>query len=394
MIPDFRADAAEILSELQTIRRDLHANPEVGTDLPRTQQAVLDAIDGLDLEITKGVAQSSVVAVLRGGKPGPTVLLRGDMDALPVNEETDYPFASTNGAMHACGHDLHTSGLIGAVRLLAAHRDELPGSVIFMFQPNEEGDGGAKNMIDEGMLEAAGERPVAAYAIHVKPGTGGVFTTRPGPLMAGFISLEITMRGAGGHSSQPQFARDPVAPLTELAVALNTMTSRRFDVFDPVVMPVTQLRGSDANNVIPDTASLGACIRYLSPERVEQLRTEITRIADGIASAHGCRAEITFEPGFPVTTNDTEEAAWTAQQLTSVYGTDRYEEMPNPEMGSEDFSFVLNEVPGAYVYLATTPEGVDPESEDNHSPRVKFDDNWLGDFAAALAHLAFARLAR
>ena len=394
MIPDFPADAAEILSELQTIRRDLHANPEVGTDLPRTQQAVLDAIDGLDLEITKGVAQSSVVAVLRGGKPGPTVLLRGDMDALPVNEETDYPFASTNGAMHACGHDLHTSGLIGAVRLLAAHRDELPGSVIFMFQPNEEGDGGAKNMIDEGMLEAAGERPVAAYAIHVKPGTGGVFTTRPGPLMAGFISLEITMRGAGGHSSQPQFARDPVAPLTELAVALNTMTSRRFDVFDPVVMPVTQLRGSDANNVIPDTASLGACIRYLSPERVEQLRTEITRIADGIASAHGCRAEITFEPGFPVTTNDTEEAAWTAQQLTSVYGTDRYEEMPNPEMGSEDFSFVLNEVPGAYVYLATTPEGVDPESEDNHSPRVKFDDNWLGDFAAALAHLAFARLAR
>ncbi|GAA1527281.1 M20 metallopeptidase family protein [Brevibacterium permense] len=394
MIPDFRADAAEILSELQTIRRDLHANPEVGTDLPRTQQAVLDAIDGLDLEITKGVAQSSVVAVLRGGKPGPTVLLRGDMDALPVNEETDYPFASTNGAMHACGHDLHTSGLIGAVRLLAARRDELPGSVIFMFQPNEEGDGGAKNMIDEGMLEAAGERPVAAYAIHVKPGTGGVFTTRPGPLMAGFISLEITMRGAGGHSSQPQFARDPVAPLTELAVALNTMTSRRFDVFDPVVMPVTQLRGSDANNVIPDTASLGACIRYLSPERVEQLRTEITRIADGIASAHGCRAEITFEPGFPVTTNDTEEAAWTAQQLTSVYGPDRYEEMPNPEMGSEDFSFVLNEVPGAYVYLATTPEGVDPESEDNHSPRVKFDDTWLGDSAAALAHLAFARLAR
>ncbi|MGO3022453.1 MAG: M20 metallopeptidase family protein [Brevibacterium sp.] len=394
MIPDFRADAAEILSELQTIRRDLHANPEVGTDLPRTQQVVLDAIDGLDLEITKGVAQSSVVAVLRGGKPGPTVLLRGDMDALPVNEETDYPFASTNGAMHACGHDLHTSGLIGAVRLLAAHRDELPGSVIFMFQPNEEGDGGAKNMIDEGMLEAAGERPVAAYAIHVKPGTGGVFTTRPGPLMAGFISLEITMRGAGGHSSQPQFARDPVAPLTELAVALNTMTSRRFDVFDPVVMPVTQLRGSDANNVIPDTASLGACIRYLSPERVEQLRTEITRIADGIASAHGCRAEITFEPGFPVTTNDTEEAAWTAQQLTSVYGPDRYEEMPNPEMGSEDFSFVLNEVPGAYVYLATTPEGVDPESEDNHSPRVKFDDTWLGDSAAALAHLAFARLAR
>ncbi|WP_167193759.1 M20 metallopeptidase family protein [Brevibacterium pigmentatum] len=394
MIPDFPADAAEILSELQTIRRDLHANPEVGTDLPRTQQAVLDAIDGLDLEITKGVAQSSVVAVLRGGKLGPTVLLRGDMDALPVNEETDYPFASTNGAMHACGHDLHTSGLIGAARLLAAHRDELPGSVIFMFQPNEEGDGGAKNMIDEGMLEAAGERRVAAYAIHVKPGTGGVFTTRPGPLMAGFISLEITMRGAGGHSSQPQFARDPVAPLTELAVALNTMTSRRFDVFDPVVMPVTQLRGSDANNVIPDTASLGACIRYLSPERVEQLRTEVTRIADGIASAHGCRAEITFEPGFPVTTNDTEEAAWTAQQLTSVYGTDRYEEMPNPEMGSEDFSFVINEVPGAYVYLATTPDGVDPEPEDNHSPRVKFDDKWLGDFAAALAHLAFARLAR
>jgi len=394
MIPDFRNDAAGILSDLQAIRRDLHANPEVGTDLPRTQQAVLNALDGLGLEITKGVAQSSVVAVLRGGKPGPTVLLRGDMDALPVNEETDYSFASTNGAMHACGHDLHTSGLVGAARLLAAHRDELPGSVIFMFQPNEEGDGGAKNMIDEGMLEATGERPVAAYGIHVKPGTGGVFITRPGPLMAGFIDLEITMRGAGGHSSQPQFAVDPVAPLTELAVALNTMTSRRFDVFDPVVMPVTQLRASDANNVIPDTASLGACIRYLSPERVEQLRAEITRIADGIASAHGCRAEISFEPGFPVTTNDTEETTWTMQELASVYGEDRLEEMPNPEMGSEDFSFVLNEVPGTFVFLATTPEGIDPQSEDNHSPRVKFDDRWLGDSAAALAHLAFARLAK
>ena len=394
MIPDFRAEAAEILPDLQAIRRDLHANPEVGTDLPRTQQAVLDAIADLDLEITKGVAQTSIVAVLRGGRPGPTILLRGDMDALPVNEETDYPFASTNGSMHACGHDLHTSGLVGAARLLAAHRDQLPGSVIFMFQPNEEGDGGAQTMIDEGMLEAAGERPVAAYGIHVKPGPGGVFITRPGPLMAGFIDLEITMRGAGGHSSQPQFATDPVAPLTELAVALNTMTSRRFDVFDPVVMPVTQLRGSDANNVIPDTASLGACIRYLTKGRVEELRAAITRTAEGIASAHGCRADISFEPGFPVTTNDATETARTIEELTSVFGDARFAEMPNPEMGSEDFSCVLNEVPGTFVFLATTPEGVDPESEDNHSPRVKFDDKWLGDSAAALAHLAFARLAR
>lgn len=394
MIPDFRAQAEEILHDLQVIRRDLHANPEVGTDLPRTQQKVLDALQEIDLEITKGSSQSSIVAVLRGGRPGPTVLLRGDMDALPVNEETDYSFASTNGTMHACGHDLHTSGLIGAARLLAAHRNELSGSVIFMFQPNEEGDGGAKNMIDEGMLESTGEHPIAAYGIHVKPGTGGVFFTRPGPLMAGFIDLSITMRGAGGHSSQPQFAIDPVAPITELAVALNTMTSRRFDVFDPVVMPVTQLRGSDANNVIPDTAALGACIRYLSKGRVEELRMEITKVADGIASAHGCRAEISFDPGFPVTTNDDEETAWTAQELTSVFGDARFDEMPNPEMGSEDFSFVLNEVPGTFIFLATTPEGVDPESEDNHSPRVKFDDIWLGDSAAALAHLAFARLAK
>src|SRR5699024_2521976 len=278
------------------------------------------------------------------------------------NEETDYPFASTNGSMHACGHDLHSSGLVGAARLLAAHRDQLPGSVILMFQPNEEGDGGAQTMIDEGMLEAAGERPVAAYGIHVKPGPGGVFITRPGPLMAGFIDLEVTMRGAGGHSSQPQFATDPVAPLTELAVALNTRTSRRFDVFDPVVMPVTQLRGSDANNVIPDTASLGACIRYLTKGRVEELRAAITRTAEGIASAHGCRADISFEPGFPVTTNDATETARTIEELTSVFGDDRFAEMPNPEMGSEDFSCVLNEVPGTFVFLATTPEGVDPES--------------------------------
>lgn len=389
----FVQEAQAILPELVALRRDLHRDPEIGLDLPRTQAKILAALEGLDLEIIPGIKSTSVVAVLRGGEPGPAVLLRGDMDALPVVELTDLEYASTNGNMHACGHDLHVAGLVGAAKLLCAQQEDLAGSVIFMFQPGEEGHHGASLMIDEGVLEAAGERPVAAYGIHVRPGPLGVFRTRPGTLMAGANELRITVKGSGGHSSQPQTAVDPVPALTEIATALHTMATRRFSVFDPVVLTVTQLEAGSAINVIPDSARLGASVRTLSEEALDRVIVESKALAEGIAGAHGCTAEVNFTVLYPMTRNDAGRTAEALTDLREIFGEDRVLESRDPLMGSEDFSLVLNEIPGTFLFLGATPPEVDPATLAwNHSARVLFDDSVLGDQAAALAQLAYNRL--
>ena len=384
---------AAILEELVAIRRDLHRNPEIGLDLPRTQKKVLAALDGLDLDITLGKGTTSVVAVLRGAAPGPTVLLRGDMDALPVKEMTGLDYASTNGYMHACGHDLHTAGLIGAARLLAARRDELAGNVIFMFQPGEEGWNGAGVMLGEGLLDATGELPIAAYAIHVGPGPRGVFMTKPGPILAGANELHITVNGSGGHGSQPHTATDPVPALLEIGTALQTMATRKFDAFDPVVLSVTQLSAGEGLNVIPDSAKLGATVRTLSRASTDKIATESKRLAEGIAAAHGCTADVEFVTTYPVTNNDPASAADSIEVLRGQFGKDRVILLESALMGSEDFSLVLAEVPGTLLFLNCSPDGVDPATaEFNHSPRVLFDDAVLGDQAAALAQLAWSHL--
>ncbi|MGQ7296217.1 M20 metallopeptidase family protein [Quadrisphaera sp. KR29] len=394
-------DAQQLLPDLVALRRALHADPEVGLQLPRTQAAVLDALAGLGLEISTGPAGSAttgVVAVLRGGAvpagaPRPSVLLRGDMDALPVVERSDLPYASTNGAMHACGHDLHVAGLVGAARLLASRREELAGDVVLMFQPGEEGFGGAKIMVEEGVLAASGTHPSAAYGVHVAPGRRGVFTTRPGPLMAGSNQLHVTVTGAGGHGSRPYAALDPVPALAELVTALHAMVTRRFDVFDPVVLSVTQLSAGEAVNVIPPSARLGATVRTLSDASVQRLREETARLAHGIAAAHGCTAEVSFEVQYPVTANDAGAAATALAVVRGLLGEDRGQLMTNPLMGSEDFSFVLQRVPGAFLFLGASPDGVDPATAAwNHSPLVVFDDAVLADQSAALAALALHHL--
>jgi amidohydrolase len=392
--PRFVDDANEFLNELIDLRRQLHCNPETGLHLPQTQQRVLDALAGLDLEVTTGTGLSSVVAVLRGGRPGPAVLLRGDMDALPIREEVDLEYASTNGNMHACGHDMHTAGLVGAARVLVKHRNELPGSVIFMFQPGEENPGGAAPMIAEGLLDAAGVPVVGAFAIHVSAAPRGVFMVKPGTVLASRSELRITVHGRGGHSSRPHQTVDPIAPLVEIAGALNTMATRSFDALDPVVLSVTQLAGSEAVNTIPSSASLGASIRTLSARSLELVRTRVHELADGIAAAHRCEAEVDFRVDYPVTTNAPDEARRTIAVLSEQFGGDRVVERTAPQMGSEDFSFVLDEVSGTFVSLGATPEGVDAADAWNHSPRVQFDDSLLAEQSAALANLAWQRLAR
>lgn len=304
----FRECGEGMLEELQDLRRKLHRHPEIGLELPRTQKAVLDALDGLPLEITLGQDLSSVTAVLRGGKRGErpvSVLLRADMDALAVKERTGSPFSSTNDYMHACGHDLHTAALVGAARVLSQYRDEISGDVIFMFQPGEEGPGGADLMIDEGVLDAAGRRPIAAYGLHVGPQDRGTFHYINGPTMASSSNLAITVYGKGGHGSRPHDAVDPVTCLAEIITSLQTAITRRFDALEPIVLTVTNLRAGDgAFNAIPDKAALGATVRVLRDEQILAVRQVIGEITSNIAAAHRCSVEVDFEVLYPTTKTD------------------------------------------------------------------------------------------
>ncbi len=391
-----RDEAAKLAGEIAELRHAIHREPEIGLDLPKTQGKVLDALSGLPLEVSTGKALSSVTAVLRGGRPGPVVLLRGDMDALPVTEETGLPYASAfPGAMHACGHDLHTAMLAGAAKLLSARQAELPGTVIFMFQPGEEGYAGARYMINEGVLDAAGERPVAAYALHVSGNKlpCGMFSTRPGPMLAAADQITVTVHGRGGHASQPHRAADPIPAACEMVIALQTMVTRKFDVFDPVVITVGSFHAGTTDNVIPDQARFLATARSYSAESRAALASLVPRLITDIAGAHGLTADAEYAAEYPVTVNDAAEAAFAGQVITEVFGPDRGETARFPITGAEDFSFVLEEVPGAFVFLGACPPDRDPETAPtNHSAIALFDDSALAEGTALYAELALRRL--
>ncbi len=389
-------DAAAIAGDLAELRRRIHQDPEIGLDLPRTQAKVLAALDGLPLEVTRGRALSSVTGVLRGARPGPTVLLRADMDALPITERTGLPYGSAvTGVMHACGHDLHTAMLVGAARLLSARQAELPGNVIFMFQPGEEGQGGAAHMISEGLLDVAGGRPVAAYALHAASAQfpRGMFSTRPGSMMAAADILDVTVRGHGGHASQPHLAQDPIPAACEMVTALQTLVTRRFDVFDPVVITVGSFHAGTADNVVPDEAHFLATVRSFSAQARDRVRAASLRLITDLAAAHGLRAEADYLDGYPVTVNDAAETALAGQAVADLFGEDRLITQSNPLPGAEDFSFVLDEVPGVFLMLGAVPEGSDPATAPfNHAADAAFDDAVLPDGAALLAELALRRL--
>lgn len=390
--------AARLHPELQALRRELHADPELGNDNPRTQARILAALDGLDLEITTGESVTSVVAVLRGraetAGERPIVLLRGDMDGLPVTEATGQPFASTTGTMHACGHDLHVAGLVGAVRILHELRDELPGDVVFMFQPGEEGPGGAAPMIAEGVLDAAGRRADAAFGLHVISAQAplGVWTGRAGVLMAAADQCYIAVRGAGGHGSQPHRSKDPVPVACEIVLALQAMVTRQFDAFDPVVVTAGRIVGGTKENIIPDDAHIDLTVRTFSKTNHDQVPERIERLARGIAEAHGLSAEVNYVPGYPVTVNDDAAYALMTDTVTDLFGAERYVEMPFPEAGAEDFSYVLEQVPGAYIFVSAYPGDDWNTVATNHSPRALFDDVVLADCSALLAEVTLRRL--
>jgi len=390
-----RDDAAAIAGDIARLRHSIHRQPEIGLDLPMTQQKVLAALDGLPLEISTGKELTSVTAVLRGRRPGQTVLLRADMDALPVTEATGLPFASQiSGAMHACGHDLHTAMLVGAARLLSARRAELDGNVIFMFQPGEEGYAGAGHMISEGVLDAAGDRPAAAYALHVSSELPcGVFSTRPGAMMAADDRMTVTVRGRGGHAAMPHSALDPIPAAAEMVTALQAMVTRRFDVFDPVVLTVATIHAGTAFNVIPHEATFSAIARSYSAASRRRLREESQRLLADIARGHGLTADPEYVEGYPVTVNDPAEAAFAAATAARVFGAERAVEAQHPATASEDFAFVLEQVPGAFIRLGARPPAARPAAAPpNHSPAAVFDDDALACGTALHVELALGRL--
>jgi amidohydrolase len=387
--------ARQRLPEIVALRRELHRQPEIGLELPRTQAAVAGALEGLGLEARPGRSVSSLTAVIEGARPGPTMLLRADMDGLPLQEETDLPFSSEiAGAMHACGHDTHVAMLMGAARLLLERRAGWPGRVVLMFQPGEEGYHGARSMIEEGLLDGP-EAPAAAFALHIsnRYATGTV-DLRPGPLMASADRLIITVRGRGGHASTPHLALDPIPVAAAIVQALQVMVTRRIDLFDPAVITIAAISAGTTNNIIPETASMDGTIRTISEGTRSAVHERIREVCSGIAAAYGAEVEAEIVPGYPVTENDSDFTELVTGVAEELAGADRVVRLPAPIMGAEDFSYVLQRVPGAMAFIGARPDGLDPETApQNHSNRVVFDEEPMALGAAMYAGVALRYLA-
>lgn len=406
MTTEARADTSALLEaaravqpDVVAIRRRIHRRPEIGTDLPLTQAVVVDELEGLGLKPVLGRALTSVTAVIEGNRPGPTILLRADMDALPLTEETGLEFASeASGVMHACGHDTHVAMLLGAARLLVDRRADIRGRVLLMFQPGEEGLGGARLMLEEGLLGLPTDGsygPVTgALALHIdaKYGTGEVHL-RPGPEMASADTIRIVVRGRGGHASEPHSAVDPITVAAEIVTALQTMVTRRVDPFDPAVITIANIVAGTTTNIIPETAFMQGTMRTVSEATRAQVKPLIRQIAEGIAAAHGATAEVELESGYPVTVNDPGFARFVTDVARDVVG-DSVVLMPAPIMGAEDFSYVLQQVPGAMAFVGGRPVGLDPDTApNNHSNLVVFDEPAMAVGVALYSAVAVRHLA-
>jgi amidohydrolase len=390
---DWNSDAVALLPDLVALRRAIHLEPELGLMNPRTTDKIRAALAGLPLEIREGPSTTGLIATLKGPQNGRTVLLRGDTDALPLTEETGLDFTSEiPGAMHACGHDSHVAMLVGAARLLCARRDQLAGTVQFMFQPGEEGHHGARFMLDDGLIDPL---PDAAFALHVMPNAPhGVFGGRAGPLLAATDRLHITIKGRGGHASMPHDALDPVPIACEIVLAIQSLVTRQISVFDPAVVTVGKISAGTTDNIIPETAHLLGTIRTLSPRTRADIASALERLATGIAAAHGASAEVRIEQGFPVTLCDARAVDFGERTITELYGEAGWRTMASPVMGGEDFAYVLEKVPGAMFFLGASEDGSDwRQCCGLHSNHMVLDESVMARGAAVHAALAEAFLA-
>jgi amidohydrolase len=397
----FLDEARGLLPAAVALRRRIHAKPELGLDLPLTTEAVVDGLRGLELDIARGPSTSGLIVSLSGTKPGTqtgrTILLRGDMDALPMPEETGLDYASEfAGRMHACGHDAHTAMLVQAVHLLHRHRDELAGTVKFMFQPGEEGYGGARLMIEDGLIDAD-PKPDAAFALHIWPGikAGGILG-KPGPMMASADTWTITLKGRGGHASMPHDAVDPIPVAFEIGLALQTLVTRRMDAFDPVVLTCTKVTAGTTNNVIPETVEMLGTLRATSEQARERAHAGLRRVATNIAAAHLCQANVSIRRGYPVTVNDRDFVDFARGVASDLLGAENYIDRPAPIMGAEDFSYVLQRIPGCLMFLGVMPNG--HEGHDHiapcHSNRMMLNEDCMAVGIAMHASIAHRFLAQ
>ncbi len=377
----------DVLPDVVAIRRDIHAEPELGLDNPATQQRILDALHGLGFEVGTGDGITSVVAD-RGDLEGPTILLRADTDGLAMTEESGEDFSSRiDGRAHACGHDAHVAMLLGAARVLAEHDLPHRGRIRLSFQPGEEGHAGAGVMIEEGLLDGVD----AAFALHVSPNIpAGYLASRPGPLLASADEFHISVVGQGGHASTPHFGNDPIPVACEMVGAFQTAITRRINAFDPAVLTVARISAGTTSNVIPERAEVEGTIRAVSEPTRAAVHAEVHRIAQHVAAAHGCHAEVEVRPGYPVTVNDATFTPWVANVVEAQLGPGRFFELPTPVMGAEDFSYVLRQVPGAMAFLGVCPTDIPNslEAPSCHSNRMRIDEDAMA--VGVAMHVAVA----
>jgi hippurate hydrolase len=382
-------------ANLVQVRRDLHQIPEFGLELPNTLARVLKEVDSLG-EVTLGKDMTAAAIVIRGAQPGPTVLLRADMDALAVNEDTGLAFSSTNGYMHACGHDLHMAIGVGAAQLISENKDQLKGNVVMFFQPGEEGHDGAGIMLSQDMHLASGEKPIAAYGIHVfSMDDPGVFASRKGTMMASAGDVIVTLKGKGGHGSMPWTAVDPITGLIEILSSIQSFIIKHFDALDPIVLNVGWIKaGNDhTTNIVPEVASFGATVRSFSKQGYDDTRTKIPAFIKNMAAAFGLEAEIEFSPATKVLVNNHDAIDRVERVTNTVFGEGRYENMDQPIPGGEDMASILEEIPGAFIFLSAADPTIPMEKRQaNHSNKAVFDDSVLADGATMLAALAFDTL--
>jgi amidohydrolase len=388
-------------------RRDIHQNPELSYHETRTAALAAKHLKALGYEVTTGVGDTGVVGVLKGGKPGPVVALRADMDALPVEERVDVPFASKvktmwhgqmTGVMHACGHDAHVAILMGVAEILAEYRSELTGTVKLLFQPNEEGfegrPSGAQAMIDQGAL--ANPAPSAIFGLHVTSAlASGVIALRPGGLMASADSLRINVHGRQTHASMPWRGVDPVVTSAQIILALQTVITRQIEsTASPAVLSISTIHGGVRSNILPDDVTMEGTLRVHNEAMRADIKRRIEKTATMIADAGGATAEVEIGEGVPVTYNDPALTRWGTQSLGDGVGAARVTECP-PVMGAEDFSLLANVVPGMFYFLGVTPPDEDPHQVPaNHSPLFHIHEPALKYGVRSLAYLAIDYLRR
>lgn len=392
--------AAALEAKLVAWRRDFHQNPELSNREVRTAQKVAEHLKALGLEVRTGVARTGVVGVLKGGRPGGVVALRADMDALPVTEEVDVPFRSTVraeysgqtvGVMHACGHDVHMAILMGAAEVLAGLRAELPGTVVFLFQPAEEGPpagekGGAPLMIEEGALDDP--KVEAVFGLHVFPFEVGSIHVRPGGIMAASDTWRLTVRGRQTHGAMPWAGVDPIVVASQIVLGMQTIVSRQIDLTQaPAVVTAGLVRGGVRFNIVPEEVTVEGTIRTFNPAMQDDIHERMRRTASGIAASAGAAAELRIERNTPVTFNDPELTARMTDSLRRVAAT--FEPNARVTTTAEDFAYYQEKVPGMFFFLGITPRGADPSAvHPNHSPRFYADEGALVPGVRAMASLA------